>query len=150
MLGKIEEQYIHQGDLVFLVNTEKPLKTGFYRKVRDYSSTEEVCYILEKPLHKNFNAEDETLVSSRKEKGIFIMRAKTVRNDKYYNNNYVLLAVIRGVDTILLMQNNYDLTKIDAESKNTCVDSLFINFVQEYEKRNVVQNKIFEIAKNLI
>lgn len=151
MISKIEEKNVHQGDLVFLVNLEKPLKTGFYRKVRDYSLlSEEVSYIFEKPMHKDFDAKDETLIFSRKEKDVFIMKAKTLRDNNYYGNKYVLLAVIRGVDTILLMQNNYDLTKIDKESRNTCVDPLFISFKHEYEKRNNVKNEIFEIAKNLI
>lgn len=112
MLKAHLERYILRGSLILLINHERPTKSGWWRAIYD-GDLEDVYLILEKPLHKNFDINDPSLAHTHIEKNTFVIK---LHNLKYSISNgekkYEILAVIKGVESVILTQNNYDLSKI--------------------------------------
>lgn len=147
MLERIKEKSIAQGDLVLIINNVRPKKSGFWRKIREGKSGDKnIYYILEKPLHKNFNIEDEELKKTHIENGLFVMKSSTVSFDSC---KYNILLDIRGTDAVDLVINNYDLNSINLKSHNVEYTSDFVEFMKFYNKNNI-KNKLQEIAEMFI
>lgn len=126
---------ITRGDLVFIINTEKPLKTGWYRVVLECEAEKnEIVLVFEKPVHKNFKKTDNSLVHSRMVKGVFLMKKTTLMFDD--TSKYKTIAVVSGVDTVLLQNNSYDITSINQYSKNVEVTEDFVKLVEIYKSKN--------------
>ena len=151
----IKETTIAQGDLVLIINNERPKKSGFWRKIREGKSDDKIIYyILEKPLHKDFDIDDEELSHTHKEKGCFVMKDYTLKNESYEKFNtgykYNILADIRGVDAVKLVMSDYKLSEIDTESKNVRFTSDFVELMKYYNPSKTRVNQLEEIANSFI
>lgn len=112
----IEANDIRQGDLVFILNTEKLMKTGWYRKVRTSNHDKgEVFYVFEKSIHPKYDPHDKTLEKSRRTRGVFHMKETTI----YYGENknkYNILVRATGISSTLIVQNDYVINFGDLNS----------------------------------
>ena len=148
MVGEIRESAIAQGDLVLIINNERPTKSGFWRKMREGETADnKVYYILEKPIHKDFDTNDKDLKHTHKENGLFVMKGTTMRYDA---NKYNILADIRGTDVVKLVQDNYSLDSIDINSSNVKYTKDFIEFLEIYKRVNKPVRALELVATNYI
>jgi hypothetical protein len=100
---------IHQGDLVFIVNWDKPTKTGWWRKAR-MSHVEATCDLfLEKPVHKDYNYDELVKSKSRVEHGVFIMKPNTVDYDQ---DKYEILFIATGKSSARIVNRGYKLEQL--------------------------------------
>lgn len=139
---------IKMRDLVLIVNTEKPLKTGWYRLlIEDEGENKEQVLVFEKPLHKDFDDEDKSLVHSRKIKGVFLMKLSTLMHDK--NSKYIVYARVRGIDSVILQRKNYSILSIDLWSKNVDFTNDFVSLISIYKTREQ-NNSITQVANYIM
>lgn len=108
----INSKNIRVGELVFILHTLKPMKTGWYRKVSESIKGGGYFYVFEKSIHPKFNEWDDSLSSSRKTRSIFHMGENTLR----YNGQYVILARTTGISACYIMKNKYCIRE--------CIDRL--------------------------
>lgn len=149
LLNKIKDSAISQGDLVLIIHNTKPLKSGFWRKLREGDAgNNTIFYVLEKPLHKNFDMKASELSSSRTEKGFFVMKDTTVKND--YDKKYNIIADVRGTDAMKLVMDDYDLNSIDLDSKNVKITDDFMKFMEIYNAANKKVSTLESVAMNCI
>ena len=129
----IRETKVAQGDLVFIYHKTKPYKTGWWRKIRSGSGEDKIIYyILEKPMHKNFNMAKAS-VQSHVEKELCLMTDKTLKNG-IEHDKYEILADVRGVQSVSLSTRGYQLK-----------DRLFTSKIHVAEdKENIFVTKRFE------
>ena len=109
---EIREVNVAQGDLVFIFHKEKPYKTGWWRKVREGSSKNNlIYYVLEKPMHKDFDT--TTDLQAHKELNLYVMRDSTIKwYEKHKSNKYEIMADIRGVHNVFLSTRGCRLVDI--------------------------------------
>lgn len=101
---EITERYINQGDLIFLLHKEKPTKNGWWRKVNDGKN--EVIYVLEKPMHKDFSLNRKEIKNSRIECNTCVMRDTTLKFGQNQGKFEVLISA-GGLAQYFIMKNNY-------------------------------------------
>lgn len=147
----INENKVYQGDLILMIHKDHPTKSGWWRKIRD-SKLKDVYYILERPIHKKYNINDEDLKETHQEDGCFIIKANTIsyeqkRGDK---EKYNIILSVRGTDTIKLMYNNYNFNWVDLNSNNVSYTKDFVEFLNSYNKRFKEDNILESIANNCI
>lgn len=111
---EIRESKVAQGDLVFIYHKIKPYKTGQWRKIREGSTKNNVLYyILEKPMHKNFNINAEINSASHTELGLCVMKSSTIRYCEVNNiDKYEIMADIRGVHSVFITKRGYHLANV--------------------------------------
>lgn len=110
IIDEIKNTSIKQGDLVFILHTEKPMKTGWYRKVRlSNESPDTMIMVFEKAIHPKFSEYDKSLEFAHRTKGVFHMTERTFTTT-VYSNPYVTLAIATGVTATQIVQNNYRIT----------------------------------------
>ena len=117
-VNKICEENVTQGDLVFIIHKEKPIKSGWWRKVRGGKpSNKNTIYILEKPIHKDFNLSHEDVINSRVEHGMCIMKQNSLSYGINVLKKFEILIDAKGVSQVFILQNNY-LTDSNKEILN--------------------------------
>jgi hypothetical protein len=147
----IGEKYINQGNLTFIIHNEKPVKSGWWRKVRN---KEEVIYILERPVHKDFSLEHPDVKESRIEHGVCVMKANTLSYGQNVNNKFNVLASASGLAQYIIMSNNY-LQNIDNDvwekliKENITITDDFEKLFKIYFNKKSA-NDIEELARNMI
>lgn len=153
----IKECKIAQGDLVFIYHKTKPFKTGWWRKIREGSTENRmIYYILEKPMHKDFNIEKAS-VKSHVEKGLCIMSPMSVTNGAVMDK-YEILADIRGIDSVYLSSRGYQLCdvlnesnrRIDEEKDNIVITKRFKELLELYKPQKNQMSDIETLVKGLI
>lgn len=144
LVPEINEGNVHQGDLVFILHKEKPMKTGWYRKVKHTcEGSSDLVYVFEKSVHPRFNSNDFTLANSRKEKGIFMLKACTIAKAKKYGDQYEILLRVAGVSATRIVLQDYKLKQEDFDSMTEDQDNKY-NSTYEYTGRGLqFLNKIF-------
>lgn len=116
---------IPQGSLVFIFHHKKPMKTGWWRKIRRTAASKETdcIYILEKSFEKNFSKNADQIKNSRVEHGIICMNENTVKlNDiEEYNgdHSYEILACASGIASGIITSNNYLIKQTLNNTTNT-------------------------------
>lgn len=166
---QIRESDVNQGDLVFIRHIQKSYKTGWYRKVRTQdvikgeTSYNKVCYVLEIPVHKDFNANSDD--GSRREQDTYLMMDSSVREYGVGENTYVktdfrrtakyeILACLKGVSSVTvpcrLIKQNYSLPFKDwiADSRSIITFN-FRNMLDKYHKE-VKKDAYEELAEEFI
>lgn len=124
------ETSVNLGDLVFIVNTKHPTKSGWWRKLKINSTKSETYYVLEKSIHKDFDTEDTSLQITHKIDGYFVMKPNTIRTNK---NKYLLLVDVGGIQNIELVKNEYDFDLIDLKSDDVVYTKEFEDFMKYYQ-----------------
>ena len=144
LVPEINESSIHQGDLVFILHKEKPMKTGWYRKVKyTCEGSSDTVYVFEKSVHPKFNSNDFTLANSRKERGIFLLKASTIVQAIKYGDQYEILLRVAGVSATRIVLQDYKLTQKDFEYMTLSQNNKF-NSTYEYTERGLqFLNRIF-------
>ncbi|WP_252251215.1 hypothetical protein [Clostridium sp. VAP52] len=104
---RIEEKNIWQGNLIFLIHKEKPTKTGWWRKIR--TEDKEIIYLLEQPMHKDFNLDNEEIKDSRIDRRIktCVMKDSTLRYGQVKLDKFDVLASAGAISQMFIIQNNY-------------------------------------------
>lgn len=150
MLSIIEEKKIALGSLVLIIHGEHLTKSGFWRKIKD-NKMDSYYYILEKPIHRNYDIDDKSLEHTHKEDGLFVVKANTVAFEQSNGNplKYRILTSVRGTDAVNLVRNNYDFTTIDIKSPNVEYTSDFIEFLNLYDLKKKNNNVLKEMTDNL-
>lgn len=147
----IKERTINQGNLVFIIHNEKPVKSGWWRKVKN---KEEVIYILEKPVHKEFSLEHKDVRESRVEHEVCVMKDSTLSYGQDVNNKFEILASASGLAQYIIMNNNY-LQNVNTDTwdklmrENIIVTDNFEKLFSLYTNEKQYSN-IEELAKNMI
>lgn len=121
------ETSVNLGDLVFIVNTKHPTKSGWWRKLKINSTT---YYVLEKSVHKDFNIEDTSLQTTHRIDEYFVMKPTTVR---MYKDKYLLLVDVGGIQSIELVKNGYDFDSMDLKSDDVIYTKEFEEFMKYYQ-----------------
>lgn len=150
LVRKIKEEDISIGDLVFIFHHEKPTKSGWWRKI--IYKNNDIYYALEKPLHKDFNFEIESK-KCHTEKGLCVMTKNTLDFGINKKDEYEIMVIVKGLDSILLIQNNYDISMINTDSnvnKDVIVTSNFIELQKLYNDYIFNNNDLKQLALNLI
>lgn len=150
LVRQIKEKDIAIGDLVFIYHHEKPTKSGWWRKV--LYKNEDIYYALEKPLHKDFNFDIESKICHI-EKGLCVMVQDTLSFGIDRKNEYEVMAIVKGLDSILLTNNNYDITMINTdETKNQdiIITARFIELQKWYNDSLCNNNDLKQLALKLI
>lgn len=143
----IKEKNINFGDLVFILHKTKPMKTGWYRKVRlTHMINSNTVYVFEKSIHPNFNVYDTTLIMSKKERGVFFMKDTTLsykdNNPNKGENEYEILVQATGITAINILQHGYTipntinyncLTDINITDRGVDFLSL-VNVIQPFDR----------------
>lgn len=143
----IREKHIHQGNLIFMVHRDHLTKSGWWRKV--YDNPNGVYYILEKPVHKDYDIDDESLKETHKKDNFFIIKANTInyeqnRGDK---NKYQILVSVSGTEVVDLVLHNYDINNLDMLSTNVTFVPKFEEFLKYYN--DISKDNIFQlVARN--
>ena len=154
----LEENYISRGSLVFIYHREKPEKTGWWRKLvnRDVKENlnNEVVYVLEKPLHKDFNLGKELINKSRIENNTCVMKSTTVAySQKNNKGTYELLCEVSGSETYSLIKSDYSLKWFDEDkffnNNNIKYTERFEELVNYYQNE-IKNNELMNLSKNLI
>ncbi len=169
VVKQIKECDVNQGDLVFIRHIQKSYKTGWYRKVRTQdvikgeTSYNKVCYVLEIPVHKDFNANSND--GSRREQDTYLMMDSSVReygagDSKYAKTDfrridkYEILACLKGISSVILpgklIKQNCSLPFKDwiADSRSI-VTTNFRNMIDKYHKE-VKQDAYEELVEEFI
>ena len=133
---EIRESKVNQGDLVFIYHKTKPYKTGWWRKIREGSTKNDlIYYILEKPMHKDFNIENEINSASHTELGLCVMKNSTIRYCAANGiDKYEIMADIKGVHSVFLSTRGYHLADVLYKS----------NYDIDEDKDNVIITKRFK------
>ena len=158
-VDQIKEGKVAQGDLTLIFHTKKPVKTGWYRKVRcGESEDNNIVYILEKPLHKDFSLNHKDIKSTRIEHGMCMMKASTVRDGWNGECPYEILIDARGIAQGYIVANNYlidanvDIVDRLLYGKNMPRDLVITErgaeFLQEWTK-SAKQNDIKKLVNDL-
>lgn len=154
----LEGSNVLQGDLVFIYHRERPVKSGWWRKVRytnsstlsDRKSNGDVVMVLEKYIHPDYieliNIDD--CLNTRCEDGVFLMKDKTFSEN--VQGKYEVFAVASGVASVLITQSGYtipsELTRCDR--KDFVVSESGLQFFSELLDINLNQvNEVKEFAK---
>lgn len=113
---------VRQGDLVFILNKEKPMKTGWYRKIRESNyfygkvKDDNIFFVFERAIHPKFNAQDESMSLSRKTRGVFHMKGSTIEHDEICcKGKYQILVRTTGITATKILLNDYRVTCSEAE-----------------------------------
>ena len=107
-VNKIYEENVSLGDLVFIIHKEKPVKNGWWRKVRyGKTSNKNIIYILEKPIHKDFNLSHKDIINSRVEHGMCIMKQNSLSYGINVLKKFEILINTKGIAQAFILQNNY-------------------------------------------
>lgn len=128
----IEESYIPQGSLCLILNEARPTKSGWWRKVKEseckskYGNVE-TLYVLEKPIHKDFDSEDPLIAKTHKEQGLFVMNKTSLKNG-LKDGKYRMLCCIWGTDSVLLSASKYSLGALDCFRGNIKYTNDFVDF----------------------
>jgi hypothetical protein len=148
----IGERFINQGNLAFIIHNQKPVKSGWWRKVRN--SKAEVIYILEKPFHKDFSLEHIDIKESRIEHGACVMKTNTLSYGQNVENKFNVLASASGLAQYIIMKNNY-LQNVELSVWNELMkESITITndfeklFKMHFNKKQL--SSIEEFAQNMI
>lgn len=150
---EIRESKVNQGDLVFIYHKTKPYKTGWWRKIREGSTKNDlIYYILEKPMHKDFNIENEINSVSHTELGLCVMKSSTIR----YCAKYEIMADIKGVNSVFLTTRGYHLAdvlykssyNIDEIKDNVIITERFKKLLDLYIPKKVSDIEL--LSKELI
>lgn len=147
----IHEIHVSQGSLIFLHHNEKPVKSGWWRKVKN---GDEVIYVLEKPMHKGFNLELEEVRESRIECGTCVMKANTL-NYGQKKGQYDILISAEGLAQDFIVKNNYlkNITKGDWNKllkENITISDDGEELFSLYIKINESSDKIKKFLYNII
>lgn len=132
--NEIREVNVAQGDLVFIYHKEKPYKTGWWRKVREGSSKNNlIYYVLEKPMHKDFDNTAD--LQAHKELNLYVMKDSTIKwCEKYKPNKYEIMADIRGIHNVFVSTRGYRLVDVLYYASNNITE----------DKNNVIITKRFK------
>lgn len=114
----ISNESIKLGDLFFILHTSKPMKTGWYRKVRTDNIGVDCFVVFEKSVHPNFNAEDKSLSHSRRTDGIFHMLDTTLKSTK----SYKILVKATGIMATRILMNDYKVPFTSKEELSKALD----------------------------
>lgn len=151
----IKDRHIAQGDLVFINHITKPTKTGWWRKLRiGEAKNNVVMYVLEKPMHKDYNFETE-LINCHTENGLCVMAPKTLTEGiDGYKPKYEILAYVRGYDAVNLVKENYDLgskifTCLFEDEQNVIVTKKFLELRKHYAAKEERCSEMESLAKLL-
>ncbi|MGL6184757.1 MAG: hypothetical protein ACRC1T_05195 [Clostridium chrysemydis] len=147
----ISERRIYQGDLILMIHKEHPTKSGWWRKIRD-RELKDIYYILEKPIHKEYDLASEDLKETHQENNCFVVKANTISYEQKYGDieKYDILLSIRGTDAVNLVIKNYDFNCVDINSNNVDCTKGFIEFLEYYNKRYNKNNILKQVANNCI
>lgn len=155
---EIRESKVAQGDLVFIHHKIKPYKTGWWRKIREGSTKNNVLYyILEKPMHKNFDINIEISSASHTELGLCVMKSSTIRYCESNNiDKYEIMADIRGVHSVFITNRGYHLIdvlhkssyNVDEDKDNVIITKRFKKLIELYTPNKTSDIEI--LSKQLI
>jgi hypothetical protein len=107
----ITEGKVAQGDLVFILHNTKPEKSGWWRKVRQGETDDKtVLYVLEKPIHKDFDLSLPSIKRTHIESGFCVMNTNTVKCG-IEDDKYTILIDSRGIAQAFITANDYLLTE---------------------------------------
>ncbi len=144
------------GSLVFIRHIEKPYKTGWWLKTKNYNNEDECkkfgIYVLVKPVTDFERVSDK----SRCEHGKFIMKGSTLQNNYLYNYKYEIMATIVGVESVIFQEDNYKLTsrifwaKAYSDSDNIKVTDEFIELLKYINEKNNRNNDLYELSKHIL
>ncbi|HBJ1650864.1 TPA: hypothetical protein LA460_000082 [Clostridium botulinum] len=150
---KIEESEVHQGDLILLIHKEKPVKSGWWRKVR--LKKKEIVYVLEKPIHKDFSLRHKDIMESRIENGYCVMKSNTLSYGQNILNKFIIFAKAGALSQQYIMNNNYllgeskknfdELSNFDDFTTSTDGDKFFELYFNK-DKTDIIK----DLVKNTI
>lgn len=142
------------GSLVLLINYKRPTKSGWWRLIHD-GKLGHTYLMLEKPLHKYFDVNDEDISFTHKEKGVYVMRLSGVFDSTDCNEGkYEVLAVVKGVECILLSNNDYKLCNVvpyeDLEKNKNIFCSNKFKEVKHMFYKEINKNKLETIVADFV
>ncbi|EGT3606841.1 hypothetical protein FKF97_10590 [Clostridium perfringens] len=147
----ISERRVHLGDLILMVHKEHPTKSGWWRKMKDHK-LKEVYYILERPIHGDYNINDEKLKETHQENDCFVIKANTISYEERFGDRekYNIILNIKGTDAINLVNHNYNFNFVEINSENVNYTKDFIEFLKYYNRRFKKESVLEHIANNCI
>lgn len=153
--GIIEEKYIRQGSLSFIIHNEKPEKTGWWRKVRN---NEEVIYILEMPMMKDFNLNNENVKKSRVEYGACVMKSNTLSYGQNVLDKFNVLCTANGIAQYIIMRNDYfrNIKRVEFDCAMACLNREDFKITDCFEKlfgyylEGNEENNLKAVARNML
>ena len=149
-VNKICEDNISLGDLVFILHKEKPVKNGWWRKVRcGKLNNRNIIYILEKPIHKDFSLSHKDVRDSRIEHGMCIMKQNSLSYGINVIKKFDILINAKGVAQSFVSQNNY-LMDSNKEMINSILTEFDNDFLITSEGKILLESWTNKISKNEI
>ena len=155
---RINESNVAQGDLAFIYHKTKPMKTGWWRKVREgVCLDKKIYYILEKPMSKNYCAVDAG-INSHQEFGLCVMTPHTLKLG-IDTNKYEIMATVRGTYSVKLVKHDYSLEYIRANNKyhvkmnqvgNIAVTDRFETLLELYAPVTELKTELETLALDII
>ena len=144
---------IPQGALVLILNKERPTKSGWWRKVREkvytgkYSNCE-TLFVLEKPVHKDFEPDDPNLSETHKEDGFFVMTTTTLK-DGVATGKYSILCCLCGTTSVRFALNSFNMGALPTwNTENIDYTDDFVNFYNIVMFGNATKPLVQLIAEN--
>lgn len=138
-----------RGGLFLIFNYNVPELSGWWRLMFEEDLKDDY-FVLEKPLHKDFDKYKQKLIDDGVKTKYFILSYKTVDISP---KEYEVVAGIGGLEAIKLLQNNYNLAETLEYSdflnnRNVYYSQSFTHVRDFFYPKN--DNKITAITKNFI